>query len=274
MYSRFFVKALADMELLDAQEPFQALFTQGMVLGPDGNKMSSSKGNVVAPSAIIERFGADAARCYVLFMGPADQDAAWSDAGIEGVHRFLARLWRLGNELAGTASDDTQPVDPAGAALTLVRKANWAIDKVTSDVTGRFAFNTAIAAIMELVKEIYRHPDASVEARRFATATAASLVFPFAPHLGAEVYELLTARRVWEAPWPDADPAMLQADTFELVCQVNGRVRDRVSAPTGAAHEELERLCLATRGVRNHLDGREIAKVIVVPDKLVNVVVK
>jgi len=276
MYARFFVKALADMELLDTQEPFAALFTQGMILGPDGNKMSSSKGNVVAPSEIIERFGADAARCYVLFMGPPDQDAAWSVSGVEGVHRFLARLWRLGDELSESSAGGRveQPVDPAGDALTLVRKANWAIEKMTGDMAGRFAMNTAIAAIMELVNEIYRHPNAEPEARRFATATAASLVFPFAPHLGAEVYELLAGTRVWEEPWPDADPDMLQAETFELVCQVNGKVRDRVSAPSGAPREELEQLCLATRGVRSHLDGREIAKVIVVPDKLVNVVVR
>jgi leucyl-tRNA synthetase len=276
MYARFFVKAFADMELLDVQEPFQALFTQGMILGGDGNKMSSSKGNVVAPSTIVERFGADAARCYVLFMGPPDQDAAWSDAGVEGVHRFLARLWRLGHELGAGRDPEPadQPQDLQGQELTLVRKAHWAIEKVTGDMTGRFAFNTAVAAIMELVNEIYRHADAAVQARRFATATAASLVFPFAPHLGAEVYERLTARRVWQEPWPDADPAMLQAETFELVCQVNGKVRDRVTAPTGASRERLEQLCLDTRGVKTHLDSHEIAKVIVVPDKLVNVVVR
>ena len=156
----------------------------------------------------------------------------------------------------------------------MVRKANWAIDKVTGDMAGRFAFNTAIAAIMELVNELYRHPGAELAARRFATATAASLLFPFAPHLGAEVYEMLTGERVWEQPWPDADPAMLVTDTFELVCQVNGKVRDRVTAPTGADRNELERICLATRGVQSHLDGHEVAKVIVVPDKLVNVVVR
>jgi leucyl-tRNA synthetase len=273
MYARFFVKALADMDLLSFQEPFRALFTQGMILGPDGNKMSSSKGNVIAPRDIVERYGADAARAYILFMGPADQDAAWSDSGVEGVHRFLARLWRLGQELVGQGSGADAPGDPQGDALTLVRKANWAIDKVTSDLSGRFAFNTAIAAIMELVNEIYRHPDADAGARRFATATAASLVFPFAPHLSSEVYEQLTGERVWETPWPDADPQMLQSETFELVCQVNGRVRDRVLAPSGAPREELERLCLATRGVQAHLNGQEVAKVIVVPDKLVNLVV-
>jgi leucyl-tRNA synthetase len=283
MYARFFVKALADMELLDVEEPFAALFTQGMILGSDGNKMSSSKGNVVAPSAIVEQYGADAARCYVLFVGPPDQDAAWSETGVNGVYRFLSRLWRLGDELS--APDESggpapvvgpaeQPAEPTGDALALVRKANWAIEKVTSDMSGRFAFNTAISAVMELVNEIYHYPDAQLEARRFATVTAASLVFPFAPHLGSEVYELLTGRAAWEEPWPAPDPEMLQADTFVLVCQVNGRVRDRVEAQTGAPEEELRRLCLESRGVRARLDGHEIAKVIVVPDKLVNVVVR
>jgi len=276
LYSRFFIKALADMQLLDVQEPFQALFTQGMILGPDGNKMSKSFGNVISPQPIVDRFGADAARCYVLVIGPPDQDAAWADTGIEGIHRrLLGRLWRLADEFAAdSGAGAEQPSDPAGDALTVVRKAHWAIDKVTRDMTGRFAFNTAISAIIELINEIYRYPDADPEARRFATATAASLVFPFAPHLGAEAYEMLTGRRVWEEPWPDADPDMLQTETFQLVCQVNGKVRDRVSAPTGAAREELERLCLESRGVQSHLNGLKIAKVIVVPDKLVNVVVR
>ncbi len=280
MYSRFFVKALADMELLDVQEPFAALFTQGMILGPDGYKMSKSRGNVISPMPLVERYGADATRCYVLFMGPADQDAPWADKGIEGVHRFLARLWRLGDELG---SDDAaerdpaageQPQDAEGVALALVRKANWAIEKATGDITRDFGMHTAISAVIELVNELYKHSGADVGARRFATATAASLLFPFAPHLGAEVYERLTGSPVWEQPWPAADAAMLQADTFELVVMIDGKVRARVTAPTGASKEALEALALDLDAVRARIDGHEIARVIVVPDKLVNIVLR
>jgi leucyl-tRNA synthetase len=278
MYARFFVKALADMELLDVQEPFQALFTQGMILGPDGQKMSKSRGNVISPTPIVERYGADAARCYILFIGPPDQDAAWNERSLEGVHKFLSRLWRLaddfGSEPPARPTPAEQPVDLEGDALTLVRKANWAIEKVTGDMSGRFAFNTAIAAIMELVNELYRYPDAELEARRFAIATAASLLFPFAPHLGSEVYMRLTGSRVWDEQWPAADQAMLVADEFQLVCQVNGKVRDRVTAPTGASNDVLERLCVESRGVQSHLNGASIVKVIVVPDKLVNIVAR
>jgi leucyl-tRNA synthetase len=280
MYSRFFVKALADMELLDVQEPFRALFTQGMILGPDGYKMSKSRGNVISPMPLVERYGADAARCYVLFLGPADQDAPWSDKGIEGAHRFLSRLWRLGDELGSDDPADRdpavaeQPRDPAGDALTLVRKANWAIEKATGDIARDFGMHTAISAVIELVNELYKHSDADPAARRFATATAASLLFPFAPHLGAEVYERLTGNPVWEEPWPAADPAMLQADTFELVVMIDGKVRARVTAPTGASKEALETLALDVDAVKARVDGHEIARVIVVPDKLVNIVLR
>ena len=283
LYARFFVKAFADMGLLDVQEPFDALFAQGMILGSDGHKMSKSRGNAIPPSPLIERFGADAVRAYVLNMGPPDQDAVWNDNALAGAHRLLSRLWTLGDELSVAApgplarSDSEslqQPVDPTGDALTLVRKANWAIDRVTSEFVGRFGFHNSIAAVTELVNDLYRYPEAEFEARKFAVATAASLIFPFAPHLGAEVFESLTGRRVWEEPWPAADAAMLVADTFELVCQVNGKVRDRVRAPSGASRDELEKLALAAPGVIQHVDGQVVVKVVVVPEKLVNVVVR
>ena len=165
------------------------------------------------------------------------------------------------------------PGAPEGADLDLLRKAHGTIEKVTNDMSGRFAFNTAIAAIMELVNESSRLRDrAGAGARRFAATTAASLVFPFAPHLGSELYELLTGRRVWEDEWPEPDRALLRTDTFELVAQVNGKVRDRVEAPSDASREALEELALAAPNMRTHLDGKTVRKVIVVPGKLVNVV--
>ncbi len=283
MYARFFCKALADLGHLDFQEPFAALFTQGMIT-KDGAKMSKSRGNVVSPAAIVQRYGADTARCYILFIGPPDQDADWSDEGMEGVHRFLSRLWRLASETAGKEPHAALPAGshaptgtespPADGDLTLLRKAHWAIDKVSSDLR-RFAFNTAIAAVMELLNECSRmREEVSVDSQRFALATAASLLFPFAPHVSAEAYELLTGARVWEQPWPRAEEEMLERDTYELVCQVNGRLRDRVQAASDATPDELKELCHAAPNVRAHVDGHEIVKEIVVPGKLVNLVVR
>jgi leucyl-tRNA synthetase len=276
MYARFFTKALADLGYLSFQEPFARLFTQGMITR-DGAKMSKSRGNVISPKTYIERYVADTARAYILFIGPPDQDADWSDAGVEGVHRFLARLWRLSAETADQTPDEPIPDELSEADEELLRKANWAIEKVTNDMAGRFAFNTAIAAVMELTNTISKQReegDPSPGALRFALATAASLLFPFAPHTAADAYQLLTGRRVWDEPWPAADQRWLERDTYELVCQVNGKVRDRVEAPTGAPREELEALCLATPKVQAHIDGKDVVKVVVVPERLVNVVVR
>jgi leucyl-tRNA synthetase len=274
MYARFFTKALADLGHLDFQEPFAALFTQGMITR-DGAKMSKSKGNAVSPAAVVGRYGADTARCYILFLGPVEHDADWSDKGITGVHRFLSRLWRAAAETAAQTAPQEPPESPEGADLALARKAHWAIDKVTHDLDGRFAFNTAISAVMELVNDVYElRRDASAASLRFALQTAASLVFPFAPHTGADAYHLLTGERVWEQPWPQADPALLELDTYELVCQVNGKVRDRVEARSGMGEEELAALALAAPNVREHINGHELIKTIVIVGKLVNLVVR
>ena len=277
MYARFFVKALADMGLLEIQEPFEALFTQGMITR-DGAKMSKSKGNMISPVPYVERYGADTARCYILFIGPPDHDADWTDKGVEGVHRFLGRLWRLGADVAASfgAHEPLGPLDdPDGADLELMRKAHWAIDKVTEDMAGRFAFNTAIAAVMELVNEAYRHREAvHPSTLHFATATAASLIFPFAPHTGSDVYDMLTGDRVWEQPWPAADLSLLERDTVEVVLQVNGKLRDRIQAPADASREALEQMAREQPRIQAHLNGHEVVKVIVVPAKLVNFVVR
>jgi leucyl-tRNA synthetase len=274
MYARFFCKALTDMGQLDVQEPFAALFTQGMVTR-EGAKMSKSRGNVVSPQAIVERYGADTARAYILFIGPPDKDVDWSDEGAEGVHRFLGRLWRLAAETADATEPAPPPDDPQGDDLVLIRKAHWAIEKVTADMGGRFAFNTAISAVMELVNDCSRLRGAvDAGTLRSALATAASLIFPFAPHAGADAYEKLTGERVWEQPWPAADERFLEASSYTLVCQVNGRVRDRVEASASASEDELAELCRAAPNVQAHVDGKQIVKEVVVPGRLVNLVVR
>ena len=289
MYARFVVKALADLGRLDVQEPFANLFAQGMITR-DGAKMSKSRGNTVSPAEYVERYGADTARTYVCFMGPPERGGDWTDEGVEGVNRFLARLWRLCDEVAertedsGTdgdgGADEDRLAATKGGARSLVAKAHWSIDKATKDFERGFQFNTVIAAVMELVNDAYRSKDGlygdpgGEAALRFATATAASLIFPFAPHLGSEVYERMTGGRVWEQPWPVADEAMLRSDSVTLVAQVNGKVRARVEAPADASQEELLELAKANENVARYLDGKEVVKEIVVPGKLVNLVVR
>jgi leucyl-tRNA synthetase len=275
LYARFFIKALRDMGHLQADEPFARLFTQGMIT-KDGAKMSKSRGNVVSPASIVDRFGSDTARAYILFIGPPDQDADWSESGVEGMYRFLGRLWRTSAVAADELPDNPLPDELNADALRIVRKAHWAIDKVTNDMDQRFSFNTAIAAVRELFNEVTTEKRGAADpgSVRFALATASSLLFPFAPHVTADAYMLLTGRRVWEEPWPAADSAYLEADTFELVVQVNGKVRDRVEAPTGASKDALLELARALPNVVAHVDGKDVVKEIVVPGKLVNVVVR
>jgi len=279
MYARFFTKALADLDRLTVQEPFANLFTQGMITR-DGAKMSKSKGNTVSPADYVERYGADTARAYVCFMGPPERGGDWSDEGVEGVNRFLSRLWRLCEEVGSKQAGELDAGAAAGEARELLAKTHWAIDKVGRDFERGFQFNTAISAVMELVNEAYRLKDglyespAGIAAVRFATATAASLIFPFAPHLGAEVWEQLEDGRVWEVPWPVADPELLASDTVTLVVQVNGKLRDRIEAGTDVPEAELLALARESEKVRRYLDGKEVVKEIVVPGKLVNLVVR
>jgi leucyl-tRNA synthetase len=268
LYARFFVKALADMGHLDVQEPFARLFTQGMITR-DGAKMSKSKGNTVSPREIVDRYGADTARCYICFIGPPSEDADWQDEGLGGVHRFLSRLWTAAAEAPDAAAE------PDGEPSELLRKTHWAIDKVTRDLQDRFAFNTAVAAVMELVNEVYRRRDSAPASHvRFAIATAGSLIFPFAPHLAAEVCERMTGERVWEQPWPVADPALLAADQIQLVVQLNGKLVDRIAAPAEASSDQLEEIARRSDKLAARLNGKEIVKAVVVPGKLVNFVVR
>jgi leucyl-tRNA synthetase len=268
LYARFFTKVMYDLGIVGFEEPFARLFNQGM-LYYQGAKMSKTKGNVVAPDEMVARYGAEAVRLYVLYMGPAEQDKEWQDAGIEGMFRFLGRLWRLGLEVAEAGSAEGEPEGP------LVSKAHETIAKFSDDIERRFQFNTPIAAVIELVNEIYGAKDdpSQAEAVRFATETAVSLIQPYAPHIAEELWQRLGHERLWATPWPEADPGLLEHDTFELVVQVNGRVRGRVEVPTGLDEDELVARAKALPRVASHLDGKEPKQVHVVPGRLVNLVV-
>jgi len=268
LYARFFTKVMYDLGILGFQEPFARLFNQGM-LHYRGAKMSKSKGNVVAPDEMVERYGAEAVRLYVLYMGPAEDDKEWQDAGIEGMFRFLGRLWRLGLEVVEAGPADGEPEGP------LVRKAHETIAKVSDDIERRFQFNTPIAAVIELVNDTYVAKDDPEQAAavRFATETAVSLIQPYVPHIGEELWQRLGHERLWSTEWPEADPALLERETFELVVQVNGRVRGRVEVPAGLDDDELVARAKELPRVAAHLDGKELKNAIVVPGRLVNLVV-
>jgi leucyl-tRNA synthetase len=274
MYARFFTKALYDLGYLGFTEPFENLFTQGMIYYL-GAKMAKSKGNVIAPDEMVGRYGADTVRLYSLFLGPPDQDAEWVDGGVEGANRFLRRLWRVALESAAELPPgipDAVAADGPGAEL--VRRTHATIDAVTRDIGDRFAFNTAESAIHELVKALQRTPDATAEQRRFAVATAVSLVQPYAPHIACELWERLGGERLWEAPWPAADPAMLVSDHVTYAVQVNGKLRGEFETPADTDRERVLALARAVPNVERHLDGATVVKEIVVPGKLVSLVIR
>lgn len=274
LYSRFLCKALADLGHLPVQEPFAALFTQGMIT-KNGAKMSKSKGNVVSPRTIIEKYGADTARCYVLFMGPPEQGADWSDTGVEGVYRFLRRLSRFTTQVATSdLATIGGPTDPE-RDIALRRKVAWAVKKVTEDMSGRFAFNTAIAALMELTNECSKALQDGIDRDvvKFALSTAASLLLPFAPHIASECYYQLTGKHVWKQPWPEPDEALLQTETVELACQINGKVRGRINVSPEASDDAIREAALRLDEVQQAVAGRSVKRVVVVPGRLVNIVV-
>ncbi|MEW6020188.1 MAG: class I tRNA ligase family protein, partial [Pseudomonadota bacterium] len=281
MYARFFTKVLYDLGMVDFKEPFNNLFTQGMIYYR-GAKMSKSKGNVVNPDELVEKYGADTLRLYILFMGPPEVDAEWQDQGIEGTFRFLGRVWRLVDEIVERAGEGRYG-DFSGAddeAMKLVRKTNQTIARVTTGISERFRFNTAISAIMELVNDAYLSKDRLFETEagsgvlRFMAEAVVKLLDPFSPHVCAEMWGRLGHEELWLQPWPQADERYLEEDTYELVLQVNGKVRDRVRASASWGKEELLEAASASEKLSRHTEGKQVVKEIVVPGKLVNLVVR
>jgi leucyl-tRNA synthetase len=264
IYARFFVKALNDMNMLGFREPFASFYSNGWVtIGK--TKISKRAGNAVGPDDYVEQYGADPVRLYILFIGPADQDMEWTGEGVEAMSRFVRRLWRIVNDVAENAPQG------GGEVGALTRKAHATIAKVTDDVGRRYAFNTAISAVMELVNELSR--DSHGTEARFAAETAVSLLQPYAPHVTEELWQRLGRERLWTEPWPVADLSLLERATFELVVQVNGKVRDRVEVPVDASEDELVAAARESERVRSFIDGAEVRQTIVVPRKLVNLVV-
>ena len=264
IYARFWIKVLNDMGLVGFREPFAAFFSNGWVtLGK--TKMSKRAGNIVGPDDFLDRYGADACRLNILFLGPADEDMEWTETSVEAMSRFVRRLWAVVNEVVERAPAG----EPEGGALA--RKAHATIAKVTDDIGRRFAFNTAIAAVMELVNELSR--DRGGRDARFAAETAVSLIQPYAPHVAEELWSRLGHERLWEAPWPVADPAMLEVETVEVVVQVNGKIRDRLHVAPDVAEDELVALARESEKVQAFLNGGDETRVVVVPGKLVNFVV-
>ena len=250
--------------LVGVREPFQRLFHQGWVR-QGGKKMSKSKGNVTGPGELADMYGADAVRLYILFMGPADQDMEWTEEGVEGISRFLKRLWRIVSEVAERA--------PEGAGGADRPRAHRTSDDRARDRRHRPALPVQHAdrGRHGARQRAGRAPEDP--AARFAAETAVTLIQPYAPHIAEELWSRLGHERLWEQPWPEADPALLERETFELVIQVNGRVRDRVEVSAGASDEELLAQAKGSARVQEFLDGKEIRKEIVVPGKLVNLVV-
>jgi leucyl-tRNA synthetase len=287
IYSRFWTKVMRDLGLVKNDEPVERLFTQGMVI-KDGAKMSKSKGNVVSPDDMVARYGADSARMYSLFAAPPDRDLDWQEDGVAGVSRFLGRVWRIVTKyspVARAGAPRSGALEKSGSdpnrGAALLRKLHQTIAKITQDFEGRWHFNTDVAAIMELVNEI-QNADAQLAAGeipapvvRELLRTLVLLLAPFAPFLAAEMWEQLGEEgAILRAPWPQSDPELAREDEIEIPVQINGKLVTVVRVAAGADSKTIEAAALANEKVRDRTADKSVAKVIVVPGRAVNLVVK
>jgi leucyl-tRNA synthetase len=277
IYSRFFTKMMRDIGLIRNSEPVRRMFTQGMVIA-EGAKMSKSKGNVIGADLLAEKFGADTARMFVLFAAPPEKEVDWRAEGAEGIYRFLGRVYRFATRNVG--QDVGQALLPGNLAgnpsdRNVLRKLHQTVKKITEDFETRWHFNTCIASIMELVNVIYaEEPNISRAVKLEILEKLALMLAPFAPYVTQEIWEELGKEGpVFRQCWPSFDPELAKEDLAEIPVQVNGKLRSRIHVPFGTAKEELERRALADEKVQPLLAGKQVRKVIVIPDKLVNIVV-
>lgn len=282
LYSRFFVKVLRDAGLVDYDEPFSNLLTQGMVI-KDGAKMSKSLGNVVSPEEILSEYGADTARLFILFAAPPERELEWSDQGVEGSFRFLNRIWRIVQAFEAVLAQKVTEYDHSNlneADKDLRRVLHSSIKKVTNDIETRFNFNTAISTMMELVNALYAYKEAAKEPNAGLIYEAISdlikMMSPFVPHITEELWRgaIDANSSVHEQSWPECDEEALKVDNVEIVLQVNGKVRGRLTVPAEVTKEELEKIAMADTNVQAHIGDATVRKVICVPGRLVNIVAK
>ena len=278
LYARFFNKLMRDVGLTTNDEPFKNLLTQGMVL-KDGTKMSKSKGNTVDPQGLIEQYGADTARLFMMFAAPPEQSLEWSDAGVEGASRFLKRLWRLAFdhvEAGSTVALDKNALNDAQKSIR--RVTHETIAKVGDDIGRRFTFNTAIASVMELINALTKFKDDSEQGRAVMQESLQSIVLllsPIVPHITHEIWKVLgNNSSLLDQDWPQVDESALVKDSLQIVVQVNGKLRSRIEVAANASKDEIEAAAVADENVVKFTDGKQVVKVIVVPGKLVNIVVK
>ncbi|MFK5913296.1 MAG: class I tRNA ligase family protein, partial [Woeseiaceae bacterium] len=278
LYARFFNKLMRDVGLTTNDEPFKNLLTQGMVL-KDGVKMSKSKGNTVDPQGLIEQYGADTARLFMMFAAPPEQSLEWSDAGVEGASRFLKRLWRLVYEhvaLGDKVSIDKEILNEKQKNIR--RLTHETISKVSDDIGRRFTFNTAIASVMELINILMKFKDESEQGRAVMEESLESitlLLSPIVPHITHELWDILSkGGKVLDQAWPKVDESALVKDNLQIIVQVNGKLRSRIEVAVSATKDEIEAAAVTDDNVKKFTDGKDIVKVIVVPGKLVNIVVK
>lgn len=277
MYARFFQMALYDLGLVSTEEPFKNLLTQGMVI-KDGAKMSKSLGNVVSPAEIIDKYGADTARLFILFAAPPERELDWSDKGVEGSFRFINRVYRMVYDFSQNYSEVLESYEISGDAdKNMAYWLNYAIKKVSDDIGERFNFNTAISTIMELVNEMYRYKEGTVNPGLFGAAIKDLIIMlaPFVPHVTEEMWEHLGYEgSVHDQSWPEYDEKALVKDTVEIVVQVNGKIKEKLDIAGGLSREEMEKTAMENEKVKGLIEGKNVVKVIAVPGKLINIVVK
>ena len=277
MYARFFQMALYDMGYVSQEEPFKNLLTQGMVI-KDGAKMSKSLGNVVSPAEIIEKYGADTARLFILFAAPPERELDWSDKGVEGSYRFINRVYRMVYDYSQKYNDvpDTYEVKTE-ADKSMAYWLNYAVKKVSDDIGTRFNFNTAISTVMEMVNEMYRYKEGEVNPGLFGASvkTLILLLSPFIPHVAAEMWEHLGYEgALHEQPWPEYDEKALVKDSIEIVVQINGKIKDKINIPGDMSRDDMMKLADENDKIKALTEGKNVVKVIAVPGKLINLVVK